>query len=702
MYLEDVDSSIPKTPSKAKVPDPPSSKRKSKFYDHDPYQLPVVNLEEEVAKATRSAAPDPRLATEEELRAFIEDMRPEDFDVTSPAFRELPTEVQYEIVGDLRLKSRQTSYARLQNMLRNAHTPLDFSKQQIQNLRQRNSLTQQLLVTTDSIGSAHISIPVRVASERNKEYILVKNQGESGGWILGIRDDGTREKPIEIDQEEDNEGSERASDGEMEEVSMCVHYTQLSTDIVQYQLSPSQIAPDLDLREYQAHMALSAIGNRSQQKRFPSATKSFQKAKSTPLFEFDDAEDGLPSSTNILQDSGEDDEELAFAVQDSLDQMRSAKVSHIIDVDSSLPLSKISNDVDMVDYPAHLPSSKRPSKDEHIFAFQSPTRLETALSIAGAGPSRAQHSPLSSKSVLPAFGRPALLSPFRQPPSTPSLPQGELDSLAVTRDTSTPPRPERPFVSAHAPDVGTISDSDDDLEEVARFLPVVEPMVATPSVVEGAGTTDVRIVSDSDSNTDMEEIIPQYNVLRTSNALDKMHSPIYRNPPSTSLIDDQPNTSPSHTPGLRSFNRRERSDASSPFRQPSDASGSPRSSSPVHDSWDAAQEMDPHAEEGEFARFLSQVKGKNIDDVRREIDDEIKHLNQQKKAAMRDSDDITQQMISQIMVSWNLFTTPIPLNVHYADHASSFWHSIHYSTDGGRSPMRRTGLPWTCRWRHHR
>jgi DNA excision repair protein ERCC-5 len=222
VYLEDLDSSVTKTPLKRKPPDPTSSSKKSKFHDHDPYQLPAVNLEEKVAMATRSAAPDPRLATEDELRAFIEDMRPGDFDVTSPAFRELPTEVQYEIVGDLRLKSRQTSYARLQNMLRNTHTPLDFSKQQIQNLRQRNSLTQQLLITTDSIGSAHISIPVRVASERNREYVLIKNRGESGGWILGIRDDGTRQKPIEIDQEEAKDENEEASDGEMEEVPMYV------------------------------------------------------------------------------------------------------------------------------------------------------------------------------------------------------------------------------------------------------------------------------------------------------------------------------------------------------------------------------------------------------------------------------------------------------------------------------------------------
>lgn len=224
VYLEDITGSVGKTPLKkrdALVP-PPSSKTKNRFHDHDPYKLPEVNMEERVANATRTHAPDPRLATEEELRTFIEEMRPEDFDVTSPAFRDLPTEVQYEIVGDLRLKSRQTSYKRLQNMLRKATTPLDFSREQIKNLQQRNALTQQLLMTTDSIGKAHITIPVRIASERNREYLLIKNEGADGGWVLGIRDEGTQTKPIEIDQDARVPVSDgdNDSDMEMEEVSM--------------------------------------------------------------------------------------------------------------------------------------------------------------------------------------------------------------------------------------------------------------------------------------------------------------------------------------------------------------------------------------------------------------------------------------------------------------------------------------------------
>lgn len=232
VYLEDLTGPVPKTPAKATNAEgsqvtPPSSSKKPRWRDHDPYRLPEINMDAVVAKATASAAPDPRLATEDELRTFIEEMRPEDFDVNSSAFRELPTEMQYEIIGDLRLKSRQTSYKRLQSMLKVSKTPLDFSKEQIKNLKQRNNLTQQLLVTIDSIGTSHLAIPIRIASERNKEYVLVKNEGADGGWVLGIRDEGTAAKPIEIDaapakvEISDEEGGEEDDDDDdMEDVPM--------------------------------------------------------------------------------------------------------------------------------------------------------------------------------------------------------------------------------------------------------------------------------------------------------------------------------------------------------------------------------------------------------------------------------------------------------------------------------------------------
>jgi DNA excision repair protein ERCC-5 len=223
VYLEDLvnntpQASLSKGKTKQKVT-PESATKRSKFHDHDPYRLPEVDLEA-MTKPTSSDAPDPRLATEEELRVFIESMRPEDFDVNSPAFRDLPTEIKYEIVGDLRLKSRQTSHKRLQAMLRNSKTPLDFSKAQIRNLQQRNALTQQLLETTDSISKANVMIPIRIASERNKEYILIKNEGEEGGWVLGIQNEGTQEKPIVLDEDVEQNSEDEESGAEMEEVSV--------------------------------------------------------------------------------------------------------------------------------------------------------------------------------------------------------------------------------------------------------------------------------------------------------------------------------------------------------------------------------------------------------------------------------------------------------------------------------------------------
>ena len=195
-----------------------------------------MDFDSKITEASRSAL-DPRLATAEEMQSFISEMAPSDFDLTSESFRSLPTEVQYEIIGDLRLKSRQTSFKRLQNMLKNSETPLDFSKEQIKGLKERNRLTQKLLTTTDTIGKAHVEIPIRIANERNREYVLVKNEGEGKGWILGMWDAGTRDQPIIVDdpsrdgvkpkevRDKERERAGNDDDMEMEEIPMFVFMT---------------------------------------------------------------------------------------------------------------------------------------------------------------------------------------------------------------------------------------------------------------------------------------------------------------------------------------------------------------------------------------------------------------------------------------------------------------------------------------------
>ncbi|KAG2074311.1 PIN domain-like protein [Suillus decipiens] len=599
VYLEDIDNSVPKTPGKKKSEEtPPSSKKKARFYDHDPYRLPEVNLEERVAKASSSQAPDPRLATEEELRTFIEEMRPEDFDVSSPAFRELPTEVQYEIVGDLRLKSRQTSYKRLQNMLRKAETPLDFSREQIKNLKQRNALTQQLLTTTDSIGKAHITIPVRIASERNREYVLVKNEGADGGWVLGIRDDGTRSKPIEIDQDKPTLQSDSDDDMEMEEISI-----------------PGNVTADSDLREFQRQI------------------------KSKPLFDLDDDED----TSGPLDDEFDHirDPELALAIQASLED----HTANYKPITSEHYPPKFS--------PPATPQSKpalRPH-DSDDDLYTSPSRLETALSIAGAGPVRKPSGTLHDLPSQSAFGKAALL---------------------VSPKTASRPMPI---------DQSSLSESEDSsMDEVLPVQPVEvlhrkSSLVATSTHVELPQFPEILQEAAQNSDDDMEvpvgghvHNIPEGPVPTAISSPEDVakerqstFSASLQLPKSLECLP-QPSTSDVVTPDARIPESDDESDIEW-SRSPSPVLGTaPESTdqrpSAVAETWDAAEEMDPHAEEGEFARFISQVKGKDLDTVRHEIDEEIRTLNLQKKAAMRDSEDITQQMISQIMLLLRLFGIP--------------------------------------------
>ncbi|KAK7050894.1 DNA repair protein rad2 [Paramarasmius palmivorus] len=673
VFLEDLDPTMPQTPAKKKkAAEPSSSGKKNKFYDHDPYRLPDVNMEARVADATRSAAPDPRLATEEELRDFIENMRPEDFDVTSAAFRELPTEIQYEIVGDLRLKSRQTSYTRLQQMLRSAPTPLDFSKQQIKNLQQRNSLTQQLLTTTDTIGKAHIEIPIRIASERNREYVLMKNEDASGGWILGIRDDGTEQKPIVIDHDSDDE------DDDMEEVKI--------PDQIQ-----STSAIDPDLRNYQRNMALSAIGTRYEPKPLAPLTTSTPKPASIPLFSLDDEEKDTHGPPNYESD----DEMVALAIQQSLDTAQARLQKETKPPSSSL---------------------RGVSPNMH---FVNSTRLETALSIANASSSKASTSyshyttagPSKDSTSSGSFGQPFLLNEIPpKPPSTSNrssishvIPREPTKSAVMSSSTLEPERPppsnmkvslssgafgqplllndvskpdqlnqhtvethqalqqSMPLSSTKQQPISQIeldTSAQHPAEESPRISHDVSPQVQVPGIAGVSNGVD----SDDD---DMEEVIP----IPTSNS----ERFVREVEPHTHLPEDEleyitddgkgsdQTLPPAPIPLLEPTEILE--DATEDQRRSHSPTenvdeGRSRPPSPPAEDWDAAQEMDPDAEEGEFARFVSQVKGRDIDDVRREIDEEIKSLNEQRKNAMRDSEDITQQMITQIMMMLRLFGIP--------------------------------------------
>ncbi|ORZ22331.1 hypothetical protein BCR42DRAFT_487904 [Absidia repens] len=153
----------------------------------DQYQLPPLIHDNNQPRRKI----DPRFASDQELLDFIDEFKPSDIDMESSVFQALPPEIQYEIIQDLKLKSRQTSWSRLDNMVRQSKTALDFSKQQIMQLKHRNEMTQRVMQMNDMASNqSHDSVaaaaPSRIASERGKEYLLVKNENmdEGLGWRL--------------------------------------------------------------------------------------------------------------------------------------------------------------------------------------------------------------------------------------------------------------------------------------------------------------------------------------------------------------------------------------------------------------------------------------------------------------------------------------------------------------------------------------
>ena len=337
-----------------------------------------------------------------------------------------------------------------------------------------------------------------------------------------------------------------------------------------------------------------------------------------------------------------------------------------------------------------------------------PGRLETALAIANAGPTpksismtRRLSSSFPEASMFKASERPIdhpfpslddlsddssleylgevdevkqAISPIVNTRTTPNTAQAPLGDIPPPAGADEPPKAE-----SVEEQFGGVSDSDEDMEPVPISTP--EKKISTPATpLETPKPKD--IVSTSRRTTKVYFDDDNLPIGRTG---------VTKTPPPESSAQ-----TPTHDPMLVPEQSEEEHVISDWSRSPSPVAGSlfatetPASkATTVEDSWDAAQEMDPHAEEGEFARFLSHVKGKDLDDVRREIDEEIKTLNQQKKAAMRDSEDITQQMIAQIMVrSYDSFPLFLPDTHCGTGDAPPVRYPVHHGPHGGGSTVR--------------
>jgi DNA excision repair protein ERCC-5 len=177
-----------------------------KFRKKDQYHLPDLGA----SMQEMGGANDPRVMSLEDLEEYArqfdrgEDINVYDFskiDFDGIFFQSLPPADRYNILNAARLRSRlRMGYSKeqLDSMFPDR---MAFSKFQIERVRERNDLTTRLMnlngMNDDSMFGTN-----RVAGEKGREYVLVKNDGVEGGWALGVvtsKDEGKAHNPIDVD-----------------------------------------------------------------------------------------------------------------------------------------------------------------------------------------------------------------------------------------------------------------------------------------------------------------------------------------------------------------------------------------------------------------------------------------------------------------------------------------------------------------------
>ena len=180
------------------------------FKKKDAYHLPDLD----VNFAEMGAPNDPRIMSHEELEEYArqfhtgEDVNIYDFskiDFNSDFFTSLPASDRYNILNAARLRSRlRMGYSKeqLDTMFPDR---MAFSRFQIERVKERNELTQRLMNINGMVEDGMFGIDggSRIAGEKGKEYVLVKNEGVEGGWALGVvsnKNEGERNQPIDVEK----------------------------------------------------------------------------------------------------------------------------------------------------------------------------------------------------------------------------------------------------------------------------------------------------------------------------------------------------------------------------------------------------------------------------------------------------------------------------------------------------------------------
>ncbi|TVY68776.1 DNA repair protein rad13, partial [Lachnellula suecica] len=198
-----------------------------KFKKTDAYHLPELDNGIEGMGQPN----DPRIMSAEDLEDYArqfhngEDVNLYDFskiDFNGEFFMSLPPVDRYNILNAARLRSRLRMGLSKEQLEEMFPDRMAFSRFQIERVRERNELTQRLM-NLNGMNAEENMFGVggaRIAGERDREYVLVKNDGVEGGWALGVvsldKSVGERNKPIDVDALTQTAKKEETSESEDE------------------------------------------------------------------------------------------------------------------------------------------------------------------------------------------------------------------------------------------------------------------------------------------------------------------------------------------------------------------------------------------------------------------------------------------------------------------------------------------------------
>ncbi|TID23110.1 PIN domain-like protein [Venturia nashicola] len=295
-----------------------------KFKKKDAYHLPELDR----SMAEMGQPDDPRIMSVEELQMYAEqfnsgeDINVYDFskiDFDSPFFTSLPASDRYNILNAARLRSRLRMGHSKEQLDAMFPDRMAFSRFQIERVAERNNLTQRLMHINSLDGDLDYGGVSRVAGEKGREYVLIKNDGVEGGWALGVvtnKDEGKIHKPIDLDKPVEVE-AEDSSDDEFEDVPIV--------GINRLPKAPpvDPAAADILARDQERRRALyrsrKTNGIRKRKKFADKDPESLFVADESEVEEWEDVGDyGAQESRNTQDGAGDEDEDLQRAIAMSL------------------------------------------------------------------------------------------------------------------------------------------------------------------------------------------------------------------------------------------------------------------------------------------------------------------------------------------------------------------------------------------------